>query len=311
MSNRDKKETYKKHILKVYPRVMIETFIFVMIASMFEIKNHHEHGSNISMILTLLILICEAMFLSTVLASWVRYSKVRDIDQNSCSSEFYVGIMTVPQQHIQDDEPEDNAEVPYQVKMARLYTSVFLVRRLLMVLVIVIPSESYNSFKIWSSITIQVAYFIYLAKFRCFERMKDRMYEIANEIIYLNFMVMFFVMICKPEYFDIEITLLNTLLFISLFLFSGSLYTFITALINKNRGQNGRAYQVDEDIHDFRSVRSASYQENADKVGNMVKHKVEDIDSSSMDKNNMSKDKSNPKEEEKVDESENVESDYA
>ena len=282
-----------------------------MIASMFEIKNHHQHGSNISMIFTLLILICEAMFLSTVLASWVKYSKVRDIDQNSCSSEFYVGIMTVPQQHIQDDEPEENVEVPYQVKMARLYTSVFLVRRLLMVLVIVIPSESYNSFKIWSSIALQTAYIIYLANFRCFERLKDKIYEIANEIIYLNFMVMFFVLICKPEYFDIEITLLNTLLFISLFLFCGSLYTSIIALINKNRGQNGIAYQVDEDIHDFRSVRSASYQENADNEDNMNKYKIKAIDSSSMDKNNMSKVKDNPKEEEKVDELDNIESDYA
>ena len=261
-------DTLKRLIPKMYSRVFIETFIFVMIASMFEIKNYNKNGSVISIIFTLLILLCEAMFILIVLLSWKRYSKVKEIDQDSYSSEFYVGIITVVK-HNQDNKPEDrvpenNIKIPFHVKMARLYTSMFLMRRLLMVAIFVIPSESYDNYKIFFSITLQVAYVIYLAKFRCFERVKDMIYEIANEIIYLIFIVMFFAILGKPEYANLELTLLNTILFQSLFMLAGSLYTCIKAGINKRKNdhqQDVPADQDDGDIHNFDSVRSFSSDE--------------------------------------------------
>ena len=70
-------DTLKRLIPKMYSRVFIETFIFVMIASMFEIKNYNKNGSSLSIIFTLLILLYEAMFMLVVLLSWKRYSKVK------------------------------------------------------------------------------------------------------------------------------------------------------------------------------------------------------------------------------------------
>ena len=124
--------------------------------------------------------------------------------------------MTVPKQN-QGNDFDENAEVPYEIKMARLYTSVFLLRRLLMVLIFVFLSESYNRLKIFSSIALQVAYILYLVKFRCFEGMKDKIYEIANEVILLGFMVAFFVKLSQSGYDSLEVALLNALLFQSLF----------------------------------------------------------------------------------------------
>ena len=65
-------ETLKKYIPKAYPRIFIETFIFVMIASMFEFKNFYEYdenGAKISIVFTCFVLFCEAMFLFLVLVS--------------------------------------------------------------------------------------------------------------------------------------------------------------------------------------------------------------------------------------------------
>ena len=65
-------KTLKKYIPKAYPRIFIETFIFVMIASMFEFKNFYEYdenGAKISIVFTCFVLFCEAMFLFLVLVS--------------------------------------------------------------------------------------------------------------------------------------------------------------------------------------------------------------------------------------------------
>ena len=140
-------ETIKKYILKAYPRILMETFIFVMIASMLEFKHFNEDGSILSLFFTKLIFLLETMFICIVLRSWMNYSKVQEIDEDSCSSELYSGIITVSQQQNQANEPQRNAGVPFQIKMTRLYASIFLIRRLLMVFIFVIPSESYIGYK--------------------------------------------------------------------------------------------------------------------------------------------------------------------
>ena len=178
------------------------------------------------------------------------YSKVQEIDEDSCSSELYSGIITVSQQQNQVNEPQRNTEVPFQIKMARLCTSIFLIRRLLMVfIIVVIPSESYIGYKAWVAIILQIYYLGYLCIFKCFERGKDRMYELVNEITYLCFMIMFFCILGKIKYFKIKDTLfdfiwLNAILLQSIFLFLGSLYTLRTALKNKGK-QNFQ--QIDQE----------------------------------------------------------------
>ena len=275
-------DTLKRLIPKMYSRVFIETFIFVMIASMFEIKNYNKNGSSLSIIFTLLILLYEAMFMLIVLLSWKRYSKVKEIDQDSYSSEFYVGIITVSKQRnqdndpkinniddesddeLEDEEPENDIEISFHVKMARLYTFVFLLRRLLMAFIIVIPSESIVNFKIWSLLILQAAYIYYLVKFRCFQRIKNKIYEIVNEIVYLMFMIMFYFMLSKSENSRMEVVVLNVMLFQSIFLFAGSLHTFVSTIINIRKimsEQNGQANQDDVEIHSFSAIRSNSLDE--------------------------------------------------
>ena len=216
--------------------------------------------------------------------------------------------MTVPKQN-QGNDFDENAEVPYEIKMARLYTSVFLLRRLLMVLIFVFISESYNSFKIWSLISLQVAYVLYLFKFRCFERMKDKIYEIANEVMLLGFMVTFFVLQSRFENLNMEVSLLNALLLQSLFLLAGSLSTSIIALIRKcGRSQ---ANQVETGIHSFSAVKSTCSDEGASIEDESTLENAEVSEISGMNKNQLSNNEDSVKEEQTLGESGATKSNFA
>ena len=138
-------------------------------------------------------------------------------------------------------------------------------------------------------------------------------YEIANEIIYLNFIVMLFAILDKLEYSSMELTLLNAILFQSLFLFAGSLYTCIKAAINKRKidhQQIVQAHQDDVEIHNFDFAKKPSSDDSKTTYG-MTLDKPKALHSLNINLSHLSKSKSTSKEENKDNESMTLKSDFA
>ena len=72
------------------------------------------------------------------------------------------------------EESEQSREVHTKIKIARLYTTVFLVRRLFMIPIIVFMDEARYDFKIGMLIILQIFYVGFISFCRCFDSVKDR-----------------------------------------------------------------------------------------------------------------------------------------
>ena len=98
-------------------------------------------------------------------------------------------------QEIGNDEGQEFIEVSdvlQKVKTARLYYTLFLARRLVFVLfVILFPSSgSLFSLKILSLLFLQTVYILYAIFVRSFEKSKDQVVELSNEAVFFVLMML-------------------------------------------------------------------------------------------------------------------------
>ena len=80
--------------------------------------------------------------------------------------------------------------MPAEVKIARLYPFLMLVKRLCFVLVIVLVPTKLFEVKVYSLMAMQVIHVIYAYKIRNFYLKKDQYIDVANQVIYLILIIM-------------------------------------------------------------------------------------------------------------------------
>ena len=92
-----------------------------------------------------------------------------------------------------DDPNLDNAQDQLQkVKAYRLYSFLFLARRMIMILILVlIPDNKIMiGFKVLCLLTLQAAYTAYAILIRSFASIKDQIFEAYNEVMMLVLMIL-------------------------------------------------------------------------------------------------------------------------
>ena len=125
-----------------------------------------------------------------ILISWCANFNVYNIDRESYTKEFFNGIRQCPQNKVTHDDDSENNEmvnsrVPTRIKIARLYTLLFLFRRFMIICIIILMDDFAYGFKISILILIQFLYLCYIIFSRCFQKVSDQLCEIINEAIYL------------------------------------------------------------------------------------------------------------------------------
>ena len=164
-------KVYRVFTYSVYIRIFIEVFMFTVLMLLSEIKyyirnggddsfGHQEQsggnkvkGNYASLSICCLLLVLPTLFLLLVFVSW-RANRYELRIGNECRTrELYNGILKVPEinlrQRDQDDgidqtnQPEICSHLLQNVKIARLYYLMYLVKRLiLIVFVVFIPSST-------------------------------------------------------------------------------------------------------------------------------------------------------------------------
>ena len=164
-------KVYQFFTISLYIRVAIEVYVFIILMILSEIKyyiqkdgddtfGHRKEGEDeqskgnyVSVSISCLLLILVLGFLVFVFISWKRNKDNIKIEQDCKTRELYNGILQVPQEFIyeqsQEGEDDEGLNVKIvagglkEVKIARLYSLIFLLRRLLLILIVVlIPSSS-------------------------------------------------------------------------------------------------------------------------------------------------------------------------
>ena len=80
---------------------------------------------------------------------------------------------------------ESSIAVPMSIKIARLYYLLFLIKRSIMILIVVLIPSSVFTFKISLLLILQIACILYAFYVRSFENKKDQIVEELNEIAIL------------------------------------------------------------------------------------------------------------------------------
>ena len=175
----------------VYIRIILESFTFILLLSAFELKYYIEdmQGNRASMIVSCVILFFILIFMISIFVSWCANFNVNVINQQSYAKELYNGIRQCPQNKIVQDHNSgsdyiNKNEVPAKVKMARLYTLLFVLRRFMIISVMILMEDLVYALKISILILMQLLYLCYIIYSRCFHRVSDQMCEIINEVIY-------------------------------------------------------------------------------------------------------------------------------
>ena len=148
------------------------------------------------MTISCLLLALPVSFLLLVFISWKRNKDNLRIDNTCKTRELYSGIREVPKWYLSQQEQEDEMDktqkpeikllVPQDIKVARLYYLLFLAKRLVLILFVVIIPSSYSLFayKILLVLTLQTAYVLYTIFVTSFARNKDQIVYISNEFIF-------------------------------------------------------------------------------------------------------------------------------
>ena len=185
---KNKESKYKSMVLKIYKffmltfyiRAAIELFMFNALMIFSEFKHYsetegadnfghqkadevdHIKGNFASIIFSCLMLILCLSFLLFTFFSWTANRKNMKFEDECITREFYHGLLEVPKGYLyQRKQEKENREthnltetsmLPPKVKIARLYSLMFLVRRLVMIFLVVLIPSSQSSFSLKISI---------------------------------------------------------------------------------------------------------------------------------------------------------------
>ena len=163
-------------------------------------RNNHIKGNYVSLIFSCIIYILLSLFLLLTFISWRRNKNTLEIGEDCKTREFYSGMCTAPKRLIrqqkqkkrhknrQAQEPKETF-APKDIRVARLYYILFLARRMMMALIIVIVPGTMIVLKMSLLFVLQVACIAYAVSFRSFENKKDQAVETFNECIIAILMI--------------------------------------------------------------------------------------------------------------------------
>ena len=184
-----------------------------------EDDSNQVKGNYVSLILSCIIFILLVLFLLLTSISWIRNIDKKNIDDSCKARELYYGIRQVSNRflnHTQVKEDEANNqgnerietykqqnesnendghddardtnqahEVSFKIKLARLYYVIFLARRLVLSILVVLIPDSLFALKVVFVLLLQIAYLAYSILVRSFTAVKDRVVEVCIEIFML------------------------------------------------------------------------------------------------------------------------------
>ena len=123
---------------------------------------NHIKGNFVSIIFSCLMLILCLSFLLFTFFSWKENKENLKFNNECITREFYLGLLEVPKGYLyqrkQEEEnhetqnPNELSKLPLKIKIARLYSLMFLVRRLMMIFLAVLIPSSQSSFSLKISI---------------------------------------------------------------------------------------------------------------------------------------------------------------
>ena len=213
---------YRFFTFSAYIRIFLEVFLFTIVMLLSEIKYYFKnggqynfgHGSGqgqfkplrgnyVSFYISCILLALPFLFLLLVFISWKINRRVLNIDHNWKTRELYKGILEARTiQRNDTQESENKRDVPTKVQVARLYTFVSLVRKLLMVFLIVLIPDSLCLLKISILIILQTVYLVYGIFKRSFDECKDQLVEIINEFVFLVLITILIQYRYEPDWND-------------------------------------------------------------------------------------------------------------
>ena len=112
---------------------------------------------------------------------------------------------------VEDEDKEfiETSEELKDIRVARLYSMIFLARRLIIVLVaVLIPSSrSLFSLKILFLLFLQTIYTVYVVFIRSFEKVKDQVIEVLNEVVFFVLIILSINFYSQEQWTDIVVYL--------------------------------------------------------------------------------------------------------
>ena len=171
-------------------------------------------GNFISFSISCFMLILSILFVMFVFISWKTNLNNVKINENCKTRELYNGIYEAPKvkpNQKQEDENEEvhksskASELPRQIKIARLYSSLFLIKILLTVLIVVLIPSSISLFapKVLSLLLLQTAYILYANCIRIFAESKNQVIEICNELVFFTLIIFLIQLYSESKWTDL------------------------------------------------------------------------------------------------------------
>ena len=167
-------KVYQIFTFSVYIRIAIEVYMFAILMLFSEIKYNFQNGNNKdfenliedglkhkegnyeSLSISFVLLLLSFMFLLFVFISWRTNKDHKFISKIAKTRELYSGIINFPErllyQRTQDNQGEEaqssknESHISQKIRIARLYTLLFLVRRLILIIIVVFMSSSDSVF---------------------------------------------------------------------------------------------------------------------------------------------------------------------
>ena len=240
-----------------------------MLLAVSEIKNYYKNeggedfghqnegnknevkGNYVSLITSCIFQALLLSFLVLTFLSWMRNKSTCKIDGNCKARELYASITKVPNRCLYEEQegegdqaehPENSVAVPFSIKVARLYYLLFLFKRTIMILIVVLASDSLFVLKIWLLFILQIASMLYALFVRSFASKKDQIVEILNEIVILTLIALLAKYNSKEKWTDAsENAFIGIILLQSWVLLAVSTISFIVKFIRFIRICNGRS----------------------------------------------------------------------
>ena len=120
-------------------------------------NKNEVRGNFVSLIISCMVLVILLSFVLLTFISWKKNKDTVTIDETYQTRELYSNIMKVPKETLYEEQeregdeaqhPENPIAVPLSIKIARLYYLLFLIKRIVMVLIVVLIPGSVFALKI-------------------------------------------------------------------------------------------------------------------------------------------------------------------
>ena len=192
-------KTFTYFTFSIYIRVLIQTYVFIVLSTMYEIKNYmyYNKGKQSSVIIAFSIFIIWPLLIFISIISWFSHKDKIKIDEKAYTREFYSGIKKIESEKENDEQAQADLN---KIRWARLYSIIYLLRRFIQVSLIVFLHDV--DFYIWITILfiVQFVQMSISTTVRYFESTKDQVWEVINDIIYLILISSLFYLTSKEKW---------------------------------------------------------------------------------------------------------------